>query len=320
MPIVCLGEINLDLLYQVQDLEPFLTGWPELHRGGAVALGPGEEARLQELLDRQTTFLGRRGGLAANTAWALAHMGLEVALLGRIGADPDGDLLQENLAGVNLDFLIQAGTSGRAYILIDPEGERTVLVASNTNDELSLEDIPLEILADAKFLHLTSFAGPGPFEVKEEIARRFGDGPRISLDLGELYARRGWRALEGVIDHLETLLLTEREWELLGGRLQHPLWAPPVVIIKRGAKGARLITPPRYLDFPVELFSRPVDTRSAGDVFAAGYLAGRFSGLHLNMAVRLANRAAAVSVGGEDRENYPDAAFLEEQLFQLRKI
>ena len=320
MPIVCLGEINLDLLYQVQDLEPFLTGWPELHRGGAVALGPGEEARLQELLDRQATFLGRRGGLAANTAWALAHMGLEVALLGRIGADPDGDLLQENLAGVNLDFLIQAGTSGRAYILIDPEGERTVLVASNTNDELSLEDIPLEILADAKFLHLTSFAGPGPFEVQEEIARRFGDGPRISLDLGELYARRGWRALEGVIDHLETLLLTEREWELLGGRLQHPLWAPPVVIIKRGAKGARLITPPRYLDFPVELFSRPVDTRSAGDVFAAGYLAGRFSGLHLNMAVRLANRAAAVSVGGEDRENYPDAAFLEEQLFQLRKI
>ena len=68
LPIVCLGEINLDLLYQVQDLEPFLTGWPELHRGGAVALGPGEEARLQELLDRQATFLGRRGGLAANTA------------------------------------------------------------------------------------------------------------------------------------------------------------------------------------------------------------------------------------------------------------
>jgi sugar/nucleoside kinase (ribokinase family) len=66
--------------------------------------------------------------------------------------------------------------------------------------------------------------------------------------------------------------------------------------------------------------ARPVDTLAAGDVFAAGYLAGRFSRLHLNLAVRLANRAAAVSLGGVGRENYPDAAFLEQQLDQLRKI
>jgi len=320
--VVCLGALNVDLIYRVEDLAPFLEAWPELRPGGEIALSPGEEGRLLPLLSRHGSPAGRAGGgQAANTAWALARMGLEVALLGRVGEDADGAFLRESLAGVNLDYLVQAGMSGRAYILVEPKGERTILAAPNANDELTLKDIPLKALADAKFLHLTSFVGDGPLKVQEEIALRLQDGPRISLDLGELYARRGFEALEGIIDHLDTLLVTEREWELLGATQKiHPNWAPPVVVIKRGALGARLLTPLRYLDFPVELVPRPVDTLGAGDVFAAGYLAGRVSGLPLNFAVRLANRAAAVSLGGVGRENYPDAQFLEQQLFQLRKI
>jgi len=320
--VICLGAVYVDLLYRVPDLGPFLEVWPGLHRGGEWALGPGEEARLQDLLGRHATFAGRQGGgRAADTALALARLGLDAALVGRVGADADGAFLRESLAGVNLDYLVQAGASGRAYVLADPEGERAILSAPNTNDALALADVPLDALAGAKFLHLTSFAGDGPLRVQEEIARRLQDGPRITLDPGELYARLGFAALEGIIDHLDTLLVTEREWEFLGGGEKiHPPWAPPVVVINRGSRGARLLTPPRYLDFPLELVSRPVDTLAAGDVFAAGYLAGRCAGLHLNLAVRLANRAAAVSVGAVGRENYPDAKFLEQQLFQLTRL
>ncbi|MHB8067506.1 MAG: carbohydrate kinase family protein [Desulfobaccales bacterium] len=316
--VICLGAVNVDLRYRVPDLRPFLEQWPDLHRGGEWALSPGEEARLQDLLSRHAAPLERQGGgQAANTAWALALLGLEVALVGRVGSDPDGTFLREGLAGVNLDYLVQSGESGRAYILVEAAGERTILVAPNTNDDLTLPDVPLEALKNAEFLYFTAFAGAGPLGVQKEIARRLEDGPRIILDPGELYARQGVAVLEDILDSLDTLLVTEREWKLLGGGQQHPNWAPPVVVIKRGALGARLLTPPRYLDFPVELVSRPVDTLGAGDVFAAGYLAGRCSGLHLNLAVRLANRAAAVSLGAAGRENYPDAKFLEKQLFQL---
>lgn len=319
--LFCLGALNVDLLYRVEDLTPFREAWPLLEPGGEIALPPGEEERLISLLDRHGRGLGRSsGGQAANTAWALARMGLDAALLGRVGRDADGAFLKESLAGVNLDYLVQAGASGRAYILLDPQGERIILSAPNTNTDLALADIPLEALADAQFLHFTSFTGDGPLNVQTEIATRLQDGPRLTLDPGELYARQGLAALEGLIDHLDTLLVTEGEWELLGGGSTHPPWAPPVVVINRGPRGARLLTPPRYLDFPLELVSRPVDTLAAGDVFAAGYLAGRLSGLHLNLAVRLANRAAAWSLGGAGRENYPDAKFLERQLDQLRKI
>jgi sugar/nucleoside kinase (ribokinase family) len=318
---MCLGAINVDLKFQVEDLEGFLKEWGTgLSRGGEEAVSREEEARLTALLARYGRAAGRYGGgMAANTASALAGLGLPVGLVGRVGHDADGEFLQEGLAGVDLAHVVAQGESGRAYILTDREGERTILVAPNTNDDLTEADIPWEVLAGSPYLHLTAFAGRGPLLVQQRLAGRVPATVRLSLDPGEFYARLGWPALEDILDHLETLLVTETEWRLLGGEPKvHPNWAPPLVVIKRGALGARLLTPPRYLDFPVELGGDLVDTLGAGDVFAAGYLAGRISGLHLNACVRLGNRAAAVSLRGAGRDSYPDRNFLERQIEALQ--
>jgi sugar/nucleoside kinase (ribokinase family) len=117
--------------------------------------------------------------------------------------------------------------------------------------------------------------------------------------------------LAGLLSVVETLLVTETEWQLLGGGKEgRPGWAPPVVLIKRGAAGARLLTAAGQEDFPAPRVGT-VDTVGAGDVFAAGYLAGRLRGLSLTQAVHLAVAAAAASVSGRGRQAYPDAAFLE---------
>jgi ribokinase len=317
LQVVCLGAVNLDLLYRVEDLSGFLRDWgTSLVPGGEEDLTPDQEARLQPLLSQYASLTGRSGGgQAANTAFALARLGLDVALIGRVGADADGEFLRQGLAGVDLTHLRQEGASGRAYILVDTTGERTILVAPNTNDALRVSEVPLDVLAAARFVHLTSFVGDAPLSVQRQVASLVPEPTRITLDPGELYARRGWQNLEDLLDHTETLLVTEREWQLLGGPPEgHPPWAPPVVLLKLGARGARLLTPLRYLDFPSEFADIPVDTLGAGDVFAAGYLAGRLHGLHLNTAVRLGNRAAAVSLRGPGRANYPDRFFLERQL------
>jgi sugar/nucleoside kinase (ribokinase family) len=322
-PILCLGAINVDLKFQVDDLEGFLQDWGTgLRRAGEEAISRDDEVRLTALLARYGQPAGRcGGGMAANTAYALACLGLPVRLVGRVGADADGEFLQASLTGVDLSQVITQGESGRAYILIDREGERTILVAPNTNDDLKEGDLPWETLASSTYLHLTAFVGHGLLAVQRTIAGRVPDRVRLSLDPGEWYARRGWAALEDILDHLETLLVTEAEWLQLGGEAQvHPNWAPPLVVIKRGARGARLLTPLRYLDFPVELAGDLVDTLGAGDVFAAGYLAGRLSGLHLNACVRLGNRAAAVSLRGAGRDSYPDRNFLERQIQALQQI
>jgi len=285
-----------------------------------MALSPRDEARLRDLLEKLARPAGRfGGGQAANTAYGLARLGVPVALVGRLGADPDGDFLKGSLTGVNLDYLVQAGESGRAYILLDPEGEHTILVAPNTNDDLAEKDLPWQALAQARFLHLTSFAGDGPLELLRQLVLRLHGGPRLTLDPGELYARRGRAALEDLLDNAETLLVTEAEWALLGGEAKrHPDWAPPIVLIKRGPLGVRLLTPVRYLDIPADFQGQPVDTLGAGEVFAAAYIAGLLTGLNLPQAVRLAEHAAAYKLAGAGREGYPDKKIMERIIARLR--
>jgi ribokinase len=319
--VVCLGAVNLDLLYEVDNLEEFLAAWGTgLTRGGEEALAPGEEQRLKDLLPRFARATGRSGGgQAANAAYALARLEVPVVLVGRVGADEDGAFLQESLSGVNLEHLVTQGESGRAYILVDAEEERTILVAPNTNDQIQETDIPLEVVAESAFIHVTSFAGDGPLEVQRHILQRLAGSLRVCFDPGELYARRGREALEDIIDQTETLFVTDTEWELLGGTLRgHIDWAPPVVLVKRGARGSRLLTPVRYLDFPPYVPAGLVDTLGAGDVFAAGYIAGLFQGLNLPQAVRLASALAAFALGGPGRERHPDRKVMDAIVSSLR--
>lgn len=328
--VVCLGAVNLDLLFEAQDLRPFQEVWPDLRPGAELALEEGEELLLQALLGQYARFLGHAcGGQAANTAYALARLGVAAALVGRVGEDEAGELLLAGLARVDVSRVTWEGMSGRAYILVDRQGERTIFVAPHTNDELCEDDVPFEDLAQARLVHFTSFVGEGPLQVQTAVAARLkklagggrggqemgaGYAPRLSLDPGELYARRGRQALAGVLAAAETLFVTETEWGLLGGDpWERPAWAPPVVLVKRGAAGARLLTAAGVHDFPAPRVGA-VDTVGAGDVFAAGYLAGRLKGLSLSQAVRLAVAVAAASVAGRGREAYPNAAFLERQL------
>ena len=114
--VFCLGALNVDLVYRVDDLAGFLQNWDtDLARGGEEALAGDDEARLRDLLRRFGRPSSRfGGGQAANTAYALARLGFPAALVGRLGADEDGAFIRESLAGVNLDYVVQAGESGRA--------------------------------------------------------------------------------------------------------------------------------------------------------------------------------------------------------------
>jgi ribokinase len=319
--VVCLGPINLELLYPVDKIEEFLAAWGSgLVRGGEETISPEEEQRLKALLPRCAPPPGRvGGGRAAATASALARLEVPVALVGRVGADQDGAFLRESLTGVNLDHLLVHGDSSRTYILADPQGERTRLAAPNPNDRLGEADIPLEALAGSAFLHLTSGGGDGPLKAQGRFLERLSGSLRVCYDPGEPDARRGWEALADILDHTETLLVTDKEWELLGGDpKRHPPWGPPVILVKRGPLGSRMITPVRYLDFPPYVLDRLEDTRGAGDVLAAGYIAGLLQGLNLPQAVRLASSLAAHFLDGAGPGRYPDRKLMEAVVSSLR--
>jgi len=319
--VFCLGPIHLELIYRVERLPEILEEVEAgLLPGAEQLLSREAEARLQGLLFRFGQPVGRLvGGQAANTAYALSRLGVAAALAGRLGVVADALSLRNDLAAVNLEYVTQAGASNRVYILLDQEDEHTILTASSAPEELSPDDLPWEALRQAKFLHLSPCASPELLSLAEQLARRFTVAPRLLFDPGDLCARHGHAALEPLFDQVETLLVNESEWASLGGNLHlHPVWGPPIILIKRGPLGVRLLTPVRYLDIPASFEGHPVETRDAGDVFAAGYITGLLLRLNLPQAVRLAEYAAAYKLGGAGRASYPDTRVLERILARLK--
>jgi sugar/nucleoside kinase (ribokinase family) len=318
--VVCLGAVNLEMLYEVGDLDGFLMAWgSDLSRGGLEILTPAAEPRLGELLPRFARPTGRRGGgPAADTARFLARLEIPVTLLGLVGADQGGILIKESLPGVNLDHLVVRGESSRAYILVDSEGMATTLATPSPDDGLREADIPPEVVAGSAFLYLSPLDGEGSPALAGHILAGLAGKLRVCFEPGEAWVRRGREALTDILDHTETLLVTEEDWGRLGGDLRRHLeWAPPVVLVQRGPRGTRMLTPVRYLDFP-PYFTGSMTAADAGAVFAAGYLAGLFRGLNLPQSVRLAISLAAYALGGAERWRYPDRKVMETVISSLR--
>ncbi|MHA7774876.1 ribokinase [Roseibium sp. M-1] len=110
--ITVFGSINLDLVVAV----------PRLPTAGETVSGRDHQ-----------TFPGGKG---ANQALAAKRAGADVKLVGAVGQDGFAELALQNLhdAGVDLSGVRKVGGStGLAFIGIDPAGENQIIVASGTN-------------------------------------------------------------------------------------------------------------------------------------------------------------------------------------------
>jgi len=240
------------------------------------------------------------GGSAANTIVGLARLGLKTGFIGKVADDHEGQLLLNDFKreGVNTDGIIVSseGRSGVVAAYVDPKGERALYVHPSVNDSLTFEEIDLEYARRARFLHLTS-VDEKPFQAQKKLVEELSD-VKVSLDPGEIYARRGLKKLRPIIRRSFVVLPSEGELKILTGKgwregvkalLKEGV---SVVAVKLGKKGcyatdgkeAHLIKP-----FRVNV----ADTTGAGDAFCAGFLYGLVKGKNLYDCGRLGNLVAS---------------------------
>jgi len=95
------------------------------------------------------------GGSVANTGLALKLLGNDVTLLGKVGCDAFGGMVQSILAGYGAGGLITDEQSSTSYsvVLAVPGMDRIFLHNPGANDTFSASDIPEETLADADLFH-----------------------------------------------------------------------------------------------------------------------------------------------------------------------
>ncbi len=241
------------------------------------------------------------GGSAANVAAALVGLGCEAGLIGSVGDDDNGLLVQRELdaAGVDLAGVREVPDAQTAvkYLLVDDYGEVCVLGTDGANEAVGPEDVDPDRIEAADHVHLTS--------QRPETAARIAtlaqaaDTP-VSFDPGR---RLGDRTYDEAIAASDILFVTDQEAEALVGDLES---STKTIVEKRGRDGAVVYGPDEQYDHP-GFNVKSVDTAGAGDAFAAGFLATRLEGGDLESALEYANACGALTASREGSRSAPTA-------------
>jgi ribokinase len=119
--ILVVGSINMDLVVRTPHL-------PE----------PGETVQ-------GSSFQTSAGGKGANQAVAVARLGGRCRMIGRVGSDAFGKQLRDGLKaeGIDCDCVqaIDDAPTGVAMILVNSQGENSIVVAGGANLRLTPDDI-----------------------------------------------------------------------------------------------------------------------------------------------------------------------------------
>lgn len=305
--VVGIGALNLDLFYEVEDLAAL-----GLKGGREVCKGPHGFGELLERVQALGRFLGRcPGGSASNTIYALSRLGFATAFLGRVGEDEEGEEVLRGMGRVDCSRVKKGGRTGLCLVILDQRRDRALVVEPNANDDLDLDDLDPSFISGFKVLHMSSFVGDKPFLAQKGVLLELPKRVKVTLDPGELYAKRGLEGLVGILERCWAVFLTEEELQTLTGfKMEQGAkrllglgvkW----VICKRGPKGAVAFWTLGSYALRVEPSREVVDNTGAGDVFDAGVLAGMLKGLGVEESLRLGHRLALKSLKGIGRESYP---------------
>ena len=157
------------------------------------------------------------GGSVANTGLALKLLGNDVILLGKVGRDAFGGMVQSILAGYGADGLVMDENSSTSYsvVLAVPGMDRIFLHNPGANDTFSASDIPDEAFGDAVLFHfgyptlMKRMYEENGAELKRLFMRVKAKGLATSLDLAAVdpqsdAGKADWQAiLTGVLPYVD---------------------------------------------------------------------------------------------------------------------
>ncbi|MGE5248980.1 MAG: ribokinase [Bacteroidota bacterium] len=276
--ILVIGSINMDLVVRAAHFP-----------------GPGETIQGEDLA-------AYPGGKGANQAVAAARQGGRVSMIGRVGNDPYGDELIENLKQNQIDAALvrrDEAPTGTAIVVVDEKGQNSIVVSPGANGKVVPEDVEIASLIDLK---MVLFQLEIPLETVmrgSQLARQHG----AKMLLNPAPARP---LPDELLANVDYLLPNETELSLLSGQPVKDAASAeaaarvlldrgvPAVVVTLGANGSLIVTGDGAWHVP-HFAVKVVDTTGAGDAFIGGFASAVLRGSTLEEAARLGNASGALA-------------------------
>jgi ribokinase len=252
------------------------------------------------------TFFMNPGGKGANQAVAAARMGGNVTLISKTGNDVFGkqSVMLYATENIKTDFIYSdpKHPSGVALITVDSNGENCIVVASGANAYLNPSDID-KATAEIESSDLVLMQLEIPIETVEYVAG-MANRNGIKVILNPAPART---LSDNLLKQLYIIIPNKSEAEILSGIKVSDIESAKqaadiisakgvdIVVITLGSQGALIKEHNEFL-FVEAVKVDALDTTAAGDTFCGAVCVGLSEGRSVLDSVKLAARAAAITV------------------------
>jgi sugar/nucleoside kinase (ribokinase family) len=301
--VLGIGNAIVDVLARADD--DFLVKQGMVRGGMTLIDGPRAEA----IYEAMGPAVEISGGSAANTIVGVASLGGRGAFVGKVKDDEFGRTFAHDIRAVGIDFNTPPASDGpataRCYILVTPDGERTMNTYLGAAQDLHPRDIDPDAIAAAEITYLEGYLWDPP-HAKEAFLKAakiaHGANRRVALTLSDAFCVDRYRAefldliRNGTVD---IVFANERELHSLyqtsdfDSAVNAVRADAKLAVITRSEKGCLVVSREQNDAVNAEPVSKVVDATGAGDLFAAGFLVGLAKGFDQRNCARLGALAAA---------------------------
>ena len=285
--ILGIGSTLVDILSQVPNEE--VLNELNLPKGSMTYVNINDAVSIGERLAQQYGSQRAAGDSAANTMSGLARLGAKSGFLTMMGNDEMGQFFTNEMTRTGVEMLaLKSDTpTGRVIAMVTPDGERTFATCLGASIELSPDDIKPELFDNWDIFYIEGYLVANPDMLRKAISSAKDKGMKIAIDLASYNVVEESRdfLLELVNNYVDIVFANEQEALALTGMepekaLHYIAERCEIAVVKIGAKGAYIQRGNEIVTIP-PLKADVVDTTGAGDMWAAGFLAGLVKGENL---------------------------------------
>lgn len=297
--ILGIGNALVDILTQITD--DSILAQLNLPKGSMQHVDAATSKYIGETLKPYGSAMAA-GGSTANTVSGIAKLGVEAGYIGKVGKDEHGHFFENEMVKTHVKPLMMttATPTGCAQAIISKDGERTFATYLGAALELSPDDLKPKLFDGWDILFVEGYLVFNRPVVDKALEIAKSKGMKVAMDMASfnvVEANRDYM-LDIIKNNIDIVFANEEEAKALTG-LEDPEASLhtiaelcDIAVVKVGAKGAYV----QHGDQMVKVDPIPakvIDTTGAGDMWAAGFMAGLVKNENLEKCARMGAVLAA---------------------------